>query len=180
MDMNTQSTEYETTFKWVPSILFSPPDSWNSSIYVDDAIYAQIHGYDTLMYDSQARRKINFTKIFGIDSTSVGCTDTLKLYLRLVDKLSFGNVFSPNGDGVNDVWLVPKDYLFPDLEIEIFNRWGSLVWSAKGDEAAKGWNGRTNKGNELPIGTYYYVIKFNIKTNDGKWKPINGSITIVR
>ena len=181
MDVNTVSNVDPTTFTWEPDTLFTPKNSWNSSIYYDDGVKDKIPlDRFVKLTDPLTHRQTDYIKVYAIATTSIGCTDTLKLYVKLIDKISFGNVFSPNGDGINDMWLVPKDYLFPDLEIEIFNRWGSLVWSAKGDKAAKGWNGRTNKGNELPIGTYYYVIKFNINTKDGNWKPINGSITIVR
>jgi len=181
MDVIAGSLTYPTTFNWEPAILFSPADSWNSSIYSDDAIFAQIpESRKVELFDPQTRRYSNFILVDAKAVTSVGCADSLRLYARFVDKVSFGNVFSPNGDGINDLWQVPKNYLFPDLEIEIFNRWGALVWSASGDNAIKGWNGRTNKGNELPIGTYYYVIKYNINTSDGKWTPVTGSITIVR
>jgi gliding motility-associated-like protein len=115
-----------------------------------------------------------------IARTEMGCTDSLRLYATIVDDISFGNVFSPNGDGINDVWRVPKNYLFPDLSIEIFNRWGSLIWSATGDKAAKGWDGKSNSGNQMPIGTYYYVIKYNIEAQGANWKPITGSVTIVK
>ncbi|NVO08324.1 MAG: gliding motility-associated C-terminal domain-containing protein [Bacteroidales bacterium] len=178
MDVNVANTQFPTTFRWEPSIIFIPPDSWNSEIYIDDASYSQLPKVE--IFDPKIRRNSTYVPIKAIAETSVGCSDTLNLYAKLVNKISFGNVFSPNGDGNNDTWKVPKEYLFPDLEIEIFNRWGALVWSAKGDKAAKGWDGRTNGGNELPIGTYYYVIKYNIQTSSGNWKPITGSITIVR
>ena len=55
-----------------------------------------------------------------------------------------------------------------------------MVWSATGDKAAKGWNGRTSNGNELPIGTYYYIVKFNVQAQGASWKPITGSVTIVK
>ncbi len=178
MDVNVANTQFPTTFRWEPFMIFIPPDSWNSEIYIDDVLYSQLPKVE--IFDPRIRRNSTYIPIKAIAETSVGCSDTLNLYAKLVNKISFGNVFSPNGDGLNDTWVVPKDYLFPDLEIEIFNRWGALVWSAKGDKASKGWNGRTNGGNELPIGTYYYVIKYNIQSTDGNWKPITGSITIVR
>ncbi|HCT29633.1 MAG TPA: hypothetical protein DIW31_02615 [Bacteroidales bacterium] len=181
LDVITASTEYPTTFKWEPDILFEPYDSWNSSIYVDKDIYAQIPPERIVtLKDPETRRMTKYILIDVKAETSVGCLDSLKLYAKMVDNMSFGNVFSPNGDGINDRWEVPKDYLFPDLSIEIFDRWGAQVWSASGDKAAKGWDGRTNNGKELPIGTYYYVVKFNINTFDKNWAPVTGSITIVR
>jgi gliding motility-associated-like protein len=181
IDVNTLSTEYETTFSWEPAALFTPADTWNSSLLYNDDVKGLIPDDRKVeLFDPLTRRNGNFILVDVKAVTSVGCADSIRLYTKLVDRLYFGNVFSPNGDGLNDVWRVPKDYLFPDLNIEIFNRWGALVWSATGEKAAKGWNGKTNNGNELPIGTYYYVIKYNINTTDGKWKPITGSITIVR
>jgi gliding motility-associated-like protein len=181
IDVNTLSTEYETTFSWEPAVLFSPSDSWNSALLYDNDIRTLIPANRIVeLYDPITRRTGEFILVDVMATTSEGCKDSLRLYTKLVTRLSFGNVFSPNDDGLNDVWRVPKDYLFPDLEIEVFNRWGALVWSASGAEAARGWDGKTSNGKVLPIGTYYYVIKYNINTTDGKWKPITGSITIVR
>ncbi|MHC1703583.1 MAG: gliding motility-associated C-terminal domain-containing protein [Tenuifilaceae bacterium] len=181
IDVNTLSTEYETTFTWEPAILFTPSDSWNSALMYDNDLRTLIPANRIVeLYDPVTRRTGEFILVDIMATTSEGCKDSLRLYTKLVNRLSFGNVFSPNGDGLNDVWRVPKDYLFPDLEIEVFNRWGALVWSASGAEAGRGWDGKTSNGKVLPIGTYYYVIKYNINTTDGKWKPITGSITIVR
>lgn len=181
LDVITKSVEYETEFQWKPAEMFMPSNSWNSNIIFNEEIKQQIPAdrFVTLQ-DPLTRRYSDYILVDVIAKTSLGCTDSIRLYTKIVTDLAFGNVFSPNGDGINDIWSVPKDYLFPDLEIEIFNRWGSLVWSAKGDKAARGWNGRTNNGNELPIGTYYYVVKFNAKAQGSGWKPITGSVTIVK
>ena len=180
-DVNTANFEYSTTFKLEPSILFTPSDSWNSSVFLDQSIQDQIpENLIVNMKDPDSKRLTDFIRVYAIATTEVGCVDTLRLYARMVTNLYFGNVFSPNNDGLNDLWVVPKDYLFPDLEIKIFNRWGSLVWSARGSKAAQGWDGKTDGGRELPTGTYYYVITFNAKSSDKNWKPITGSVTIVR
>jgi hypothetical protein len=111
-------------------------------------------------------------------------------YIRLVDRLRIPNVFTPNGDGVNDRWLYNGDEvnanlysrlqdLLPNLEVEVFTRAGVSVWYAKGGGIGKGWDG-TSGGTELPTGTYYYVIRFNAPGGGKKWKPISGSVTIVR
>lgn len=181
MDVITQSVDFETTFEWKPGVMFIPSNSWNSSLIFNNEIKDQIPAerFVTLQ-DPVTKRRTEYILVDVIATTEKGCIDSIRLYTKIVEDLSFGNVFSPNGDGINDIWRVPKSYLFPDLEIEVFNRWGSLVWSAKGDDAAKGWNGRTNNGQELPIGTYYYIIKYNVNAQGSNWKPITGSVTIVK
>jgi gliding motility-associated-like protein len=179
MDVITKSVEYETTFEWKPDIMFVPSNSWNSTLVYNDEIKTRIpDSRKKILKDPLSKRDAEFILVDVIARTEVGCVDSIRLYTKIVDKLYYSNVFSPNGDGLNDRWYVPKDYLFPDLEVEIFNRWGSPIWSAKGDKARDGWDGRTNNGKELPIGTYYYVIKYN--TQASGWKPITGSVTIVK
>ena len=180
IDVITKSVDYATTFEWKPAEMFLPSNSWNSQILINQEIMSQIQDRIVTIQDPITKRINEYILVDVIARTEAGCTDSIRLYTKVVDDLSFGNVFSPNGDGINDIWRVPKNYLFPDLSIEIFNRWGSLVWSATGDQAAKGWDGKSNRGNELPIGTYYYIIKFNIQAQGVNWKPITGSVTIVK
>jgi gliding motility-associated-like protein len=73
--------------------------------------------------------------------------------------------FSPNGDGINDYWHVQDIEKYPDNELSIFNRWGKLVYFKK--QYDNSWDGKANVNvvgsNELPEGTYYYVLKYNEK-----------------
>lgn len=184
IDVNTQNVEYATTFQWYPSEMFINPNSWNSSILLTKEIYNEIYSKYPQRFvelkDPKTRINTKFIITDVVATTEVGCVDSLKLYTKIVNKLYLANVFSPNGDGRNDIWRIPKDYLFPDLEVEIFNRWGSLVWSARGEKAAQGWDGKTDSGKALPIGTYWYVIRFNINSQETTWNPITGSVTIVK
>jgi gliding motility-associated-like protein len=111
--------------------------------------------------------------------TDFGCVDSLELKARVLNRIKIPNVFTPNGDGVNDVWIVPYGNLFPEIEIYVYNRWGYTIWEGKGSEAHKGWNGNNSRGTAYPTGTYYYVVKFNVGGNSG-WKNLSGSITILR
>lgn len=88
------------------------------------------------------------------------------------------SAFTPDGDGDNDVWnIVGLDAKFPLNQVKIFNRWGENIYtSIEGDYASSPWNGTWN-GEELPVGSYYYIIE---KAADGSIEPINGTITILR
>ncbi|MDM8160606.1 gliding motility-associated C-terminal domain-containing protein, partial [Labilibaculum sp. K2S] len=84
--------------------------------------------------------------------------------------------FTPNADGFNDSWRIERVGLVQKLKIVIYDRWGKVVYkfSGSGNEY-KGtpWKGTDGNGN-LPIGSYYYVIKIDDE------KPMKGTVTIMR
>ncbi len=74
------------------------------------------------------------------------------------------NAFSPDEDGVNDTWEIDNIENYPANQVVIFNRWGNSVWQAKGyNNQSVAWKGQSNTGlrvgDQLPDGTYYYIIK---------------------
>ncbi|MCT4580588.1 MAG: gliding motility-associated C-terminal domain-containing protein [Flavobacteriales bacterium] len=71
------------------------------------------------------------------------------------------NAFSPNNDGNNDTWLYKKPS--EQYQIEIFSRWGNIVWNNTEDLSNSEWDGTDSNGNVLPDGTYFYTIKVNGK-----------------
>lgn len=82
------------------------------------------------------------------------------------------NVFSPNGDGINDTWRIKYLDNFPNAMVDVYNRYGQLVFHSIG--YSKNWDGKSN-GKDLPVGTYYYLIVAGPNT-----KPLSGSISILR
>lgn len=82
------------------------------------------------------------------------------------------NTFTPNGDGINDLWIIAGLNTYPNSTVTIYNRYGILLYFSKG--YIKPWDG-TDNGKELPVGTYYYIIELD------QHKPkVTGYVAIVR
>lgn len=88
-----------------------------------------------------------------------------------VDCLRIPNVFTPNGDGINDEWIIANLNMFPEAQIYVFNRWGQLMFKTTGD--GEPWDG-SYRGHYVPAGTYIYIIDL---FNDDE--PYKGTVTIV-
>jgi gliding motility-associated-like protein/uncharacterized repeat protein (TIGR01451 family) len=81
------------------------------------------------------------------------------------------NVFTPNGDGLNDTFEIPGLEFYEANELTILNRWGGTVYSKKGYR-----NDWTALG--LNEGTYYYLLK--VKSAANKWEVYKGFVTVLR
>jgi gliding motility-associated-like protein len=101
-----------------------------------------------------------------------GCTATDQVSVKILKLVKPPNVFSPNGDGINDKWMIQNLSDYPGAYVEIFNRYGQKVFYSSGYNDP--WDGKMN-GTPLPVATYYYVI-----TLKNGFEPITGSITIIR
>lgn len=89
------------------------------------------------------------------------------------DNLELGNVMTPNGDGLNDTWMVKGLPDFKGNNIKIYTRNGQLVYESIGNYT-KPFDGRF-RGQDLPAGVYFYIIDLRAEC-----KPISGSITLLR
>lgn len=102
-----------------------------------------------------------------------GCSSTDSVLIEVTPGIVFPDGISPNGDGFNDVWRIDNINLFEDAIVEVYNRWGQQLFvSAPGYPVP--WDGRY-KGEDLPVGTYYYVIH-----SSHFEEAFTGPITIVR
>ncbi|MBL4592238.1 MAG: gliding motility-associated C-terminal domain-containing protein [Flavobacteriales bacterium] len=102
-----------------------------------------------------------------------GCIATDSVIVTVLPNIIFPDGISPNGDGANDVWIIDFIEQFPNNVVEIYNRWGELLFHADG--YLQDWDGTYN-GEELPIGTYYYIIDLH----EESIKPFTGPLTILR
>ncbi len=91
----------------------------------------------------------------SVETSNAVCWDTATTKL-LIYKLTIPNVFTPNGDGKNDVFTI-KSVIVGNLKGEIFDRWGTKLY--EWNSAAGGWDGRNaSTGMLYPDGTYYFII----------------------
>jgi gliding motility-associated-like protein len=102
--------------------------------------------------------------------------DTITIVTSLCNGFDpiFPTVITPNLDGKNDLFVINYlEKVYPSCRVIIFNRWGSIVFESIGYKDP--WNG-TFKGEELPMGTYFYKIELN----DEDSTVFNGPISIIR
>ncbi len=101
-----------------------------------------------------------------------GCSQKSSVIVESEPKqeLVINNAFSPNGDGINDYWVVKNIELYPDNEVVVVNRWGNEIYSQKGYS-------NTWDGSNLSEGTYYYILKVVMCDEEFTYK---GYITILR
>jgi gliding motility-associated-like protein len=92
-------------------------------------------------------------------SDQQGCSVITTINVNEPGLVKLPNGFTPNGDGFNDFYVITGIQGYEGNQINIFNRWGSLVYSAK--EYQNNWDGTSNDGNLLPDGTYFIVVNLN-------------------
>lgn len=91
--------------------------------------------------------------------------------------VSIPNIFTPNGDGVNDVYFIKAANLI-DINAVIIDRWGHVVYELKNEKGRIEWDGKNQFGKDCAEGTYYYTIKAT--GADGTAFDEKGTITLVR
>ncbi len=85
------------------------------------------------------------------------CPDTVTAFIDIcpLDSIFVPNVFTPNGDGTNDIFFVYTEG-YKSLKVDIYDRWGLLIY--EWTDLSKGWNGKVKSGANAPDGTYYYIL----------------------
>jgi gliding motility-associated-like protein len=122
-------------------------------------------------------------------NTIASCADTASVTVFVLPADTSGifipNVFSPNADGINDVWEVQLKNAGIN-SLEIFDRWGLAVFQKEKQSFSKEqvveWDGRTTAGMACSEGTYFYVISYTVlnKSNQKEERKAQGFITLVR
>ncbi len=148
--LNAAATGTNLLFVWMPFVFISNPALLQPTVSpVSDITYT-------------------------ITATSTnGCgVATDNVFVRVFKAIVVPNTFSPNGDGINDLWNIIALDTYPEAVLSVFDRYGRLVYTAMGDTPP--WNGAIN-AKPLPVGTYYYLIELKNGLD-----PLKGNITILR
>ncbi|HEY0676699.1 MAG TPA: gliding motility-associated C-terminal domain-containing protein, partial [Chitinophagaceae bacterium] len=110
---------------------------------------------------------------YTLTATGQGnCSATDMVTVKILKPVKVPNAFTPNGDGINDTWLLTNLSDYAGADVEVYNRYGQVVYKATG--VARPWDG-TRNGTPLPVATYYYII--NLRNG---FPPMTGSVTIIR
>lgn len=136
---------------WEPAFLFSNPSLLSTFIEITETI------------------------TITLTATENGCTLSDQMTIFISDELFIPNMFSPNGDDVNELWVIEGIEEYPNNSVRIYDRWGQEVFQSTGYSLKKAWDGKLRSG-VVTEGVYYYIIQLN----DGSEEIMKGSITVIR
>jgi gliding motility-associated-like protein len=114
---------------------------------------------------------------------SSGCSALDSVFIKTIcttDNIFMPNTFSPNGDGVNDVFYPRGKSLYNVQSLTIFNRWGQMVFQRRDFPAntqSMGWDGTFN-GRPAPADAYVYIVE--VICENAQVVAIHGSVTLIR
>ena len=124
------------------------------------SIFTQSGTYDVTLYAVKGTCRDSVTK---------------KIYVEIPSELIIPNVFTPNGDGENDVLFVRSNVIEGDLYFAVYNRWGQLVFES--NDLLKAWDGKRD-GVDQPVGTY--IFELNAITIDDLPYQKHGDVNLLR
>ncbi len=163
----------EVTLDATKSELSGATYSWSSS---DSSLYEVMTGRFSTV--AKVTPELTQTKFyFNASRTENGttCKDVDSINVIVDYSFVIPNAFTPNGDGLNDAFQIANLEKLDAFRLQIFNRWGTLLYEQKG--LSDFWDGTYN-GNPVPVATYYYVFEYEM--NGEEQKPKKDFISLIR
>jgi gliding motility-associated-like protein len=106
-------------------------------------------------------------------SSAIG---TVQIQFLVEIKIEASQIFSPDGNNINDDFYIQNIEEYPENTVQIYDRWGGLIFEANGyDNQSVVWDGTGNNGRIVPNGTYYFLIN----PGDGVDK-LTGAVEVVK
>lgn len=176
------------TVNVVPAPVVKIKSDKGDKISLGDQVTLSVSGEGTYLWDvsegiisgqntdsSIVVRPVKNTTYKVIVSNGTACSVVESIVINVMDDYKMlvpNNMVTPNGDGVNDVWVVKNIDLYPNNEVKIFDRAGRVIYYKNGYNNE--WDATFN-GAQVPEDTYYYVLYFD----SGKNK-LTGFISVVK
>lgn len=160
VQLSTINSVDVTKWKWSPQLWINNPNSANPI--------------------AQPRESITYTVVAANDGACVTRAQISVTVICNGTNIFVPNTFSPNGDGVNDVFYARGTGLYNIKSFRVFNRWGQLVFerlNTGANNPAEGWDG-TFKGQKQQSDVYVYIIE--VLCNNNTIVPVKGNITLVK
>jgi gliding motility-associated-like protein/uncharacterized repeat protein (TIGR01451 family) len=172
------------------TLIATPIANAGADVYLAEGAVSALDGSGGAIYswspatylsnDNTSDPSYKATQTIGYELTVSDATGKCKskddVIVYVVKPIIVPNVITVNGDGVNDTWEIENIHGYPNSIIEIYNRWGNLVWKAEG--YPKNWDGTNFRNGEvLPDGTYFYIIHLH---SDVYPEPHTGWVQIIK
>ncbi len=125
--------------------------------------------------DGNAETVEDIEYVLACDSSI--CVPCVGIVPEVINELYYPSAFSPNGDGVNETFVVRSTQEIAEFELQIFNRWGELVFSSTDIDFS--WNGTTLTGDQAPLGVYVFQLRASFE-NGAEWPWKGDNVTLVR
>ncbi|HQQ94458.1 MAG TPA: gliding motility-associated C-terminal domain-containing protein [Bacteroidia bacterium] len=132
------------------------------TLLVVSTVYNQPGNYTVTLYSSKGSCLDSSMKV---------------IHVELPSKLEVPNVFTPNGDGNNDLFFLRTSSL-SQLKMSIYDRWGNLVYEVESSTGNVEWNGKNQYGKDVAEGTYFYILTASGK--DDKAYDTKGTVNLYR
>ena len=173
-----QIVELGETVQLSPFYNFAPTDfNWQVSTPLDSCL--EFSDCDKLDFLPTTSEEVILQLLIGN-----GCSVSDSITIQVVDvrKVYVPNIFSPNADGVNDVFTIfaNTNNVILVEELKVFSRWGALVFQNNNflpNDFQLGWNG-IYKNDVVPLGVYFYTA--TVRFVDGKVLRYSGDVTVVK
>jgi len=150
-DLDVMGADGGIGYVWSPSQFVDNPASWSVTVTPPS------------------------TTIFEVTGFVENCQYSDEVLIIVGTEIDVPNAFSPNGDGTNDLWKIAGLSSYSRSRLTIYDRWGQQVYTSTA--YPQPWKGESN-GNQVPVGTYYYVIELNEPGVD--LTPITGNVAVIR
>ena len=166
----------EPLFDLGPDRMLCPGDSTQFTVSISnvDLRWPDGSSQPMLVVTEPGTVWVDVTDMFDchyVDSTAVVTDEAC-----LIEQLYIPTVFSPNGDGINDIWGINPDGGIDRAEIQIFDRWGNNLFINTAGSLF--WDGRAKDGRMVPPGVYVYLIKVHLAS--GSVYLRKGDVTLMK